>query len=524
VQPLIDGRAAMLAMARAFMSAKQYILLAGWDIRAELLMVRGEDARVGSDETAEQRAYVASLRTEGLDDEAIAFWNSHPLRVVDVLGFAAQRGAKVGVLLWDAFHMGSHLTNDPALEGEILARSGVDYLLDDSSRKITHLTQSLHQKCAVVDGRVAFVGGIDLTIQARGDFDRWDIHTHPCESPERSPERGTPAHPWHDAHARIEGPAVVDVLTNIVQRWREVAARHHKPEWPVSLDMTPPPAIHDGVPAQIVRTIPPQTYDFAPKGIATIKEAYIAALAQARRFVYVENQYIWPEVFVGLDRLAWGERSPDAMEVLEALAAALSRGVAVSIVLPDHPNCGRRFTDGGIAWLRQRAPSAAASGKLGVFTLGSSENDASLPGGVLYRPVYVHAKVMIVDDQWWTVGSANLNSRGMRSDAEINVVSLSPATARELRLSLWAEHLRISDANRVHLSDPHVALEVMSAAAEANRERIGRREHLAGHLLPYLSAGEPATATVNVHPEHGWLDVLEGGAGGHPAHYANRYL
>lgn len=318
---------------------------------------------------------------------------------------------------------------------------------------------------------------------------------------------------------------MADVLTNIVQRWREVAERHHLADWPAHLPLTPPPAVADqGVPVQIVRTIPPQTYAFAPAGIATIKEAYIGALGRARRFVYIENQYLWPEVFEGLDKLRWGERSSDAMEVLEALAHALDRGVSLTIVLPDHPNCGRRFTDGGITWLRQRAPSAADAGRLGVFTLGSSEENASLPGGVLYRPVYVHAKVMIVDDEWWTAGSANLNSRGMRTDAEINVASLDPATARALRLGLWAEHLRLTDANRAHLTDPAVALEVMNAAAQANRQRIGRREHLSGHLLPYLTAGEPATPSLKVHPEHGWLDILEGGSGGHPDVYANRYL
>jgi phosphatidylserine/phosphatidylglycerophosphate/cardiolipin synthase-like enzyme len=512
----------MLAMCRAFLAAREYILLVGWDMRAELLMVRGEDARAGADESAEQQAYIAGLRAEGLDDEAIQFWTTTPLRVVDVLGFAARRGVKVGVLLWDAYHLGSHLTNDPVKQCEILRAVAVDCVLDDSSRKITHMTQSLHQKCAVVDGRVAFVGGIDLTAQARGDFDRWDTHTHPCESPERSPERGAPAHPWHDVHARIEGPAVVDVLTNIVERWREVAERHHGPAWPTQLALTPPPAIDDGVPVQIARTIPPNTYAFAPQGIATIKEAYIRAIGQARHFIYLENQYLWPEVFVGLDELRWGERSPDSMELLEAFAAALGRGIHVTLILPDHPNCGRRFTDGGIAWLREHASQAA--GRLGVFTLGSSESDAAQPGGVLYRPVYVHAKVAIVDDVWWTAGSANLNSRGLRSDAEINVASYSPATARGLRLGLWAEHLRLAEAHLAHLSDPMVGLEMMRGLAEANRERIGRREHLSGHLLPYLTAGEAATPTIKVHPEHGWLDVLEGGAGGHPEHYKNRYI
>src|SRR5260370_7770972 len=58
-----------------------------------------------------------------------------------------------------------------------------------------------------------------------------------------------------------------------------------------------------------------------------------------------------------------------------------------------------------------------------------------------YRPIYAHAKVAIVNDLWSTVGSANLNNRGMRDDAEMNVATLDTGLAHGLRLMLWAEHL-----------------------------------------------------------------------------------
>src|SRR5262245_57023669 len=142
VQPLIDGRATMLAMCRAFLGARHYILLAGWDIRADLLMVRGEDAHVGAEGSPEQLELLAVLRAEGLDDAALALWDANRLRVADVLGFAATRGVRVGVLLWDAIHVGSHLTNNPVREQRLLQEVGVDCLLDDSSRQMTHIAQS----------------------------------------------------------------------------------------------------------------------------------------------------------------------------------------------------------------------------------------------------------------------------------------------------------------------------------------------------------------------------------------------
>ena len=523
VQPLVDGREAMHAMCIAFLRAQEYILLAGWDMQASLLMVRGEDARAGADDSPEQQHLVAQLRAVGLSDEAIALWTSEQLRVTDVLGFAARRGVRVGVLLWDAFHMGSHLTNDPEKERAALTAVGVDCLLDDSSRHITHVTQALHQKCAVVDGRVAFVGGVDLTAQYTGDYDRWDTHHHPARSLERLSEWSAPAHPWHDVHTFIEGPAVGDVRRNIVQRWEEVAARHHGPDWPSRLPGRTSAPTTPGVTAQVTRTIPPHTYKFAPQGIATIHEMYMRAMANAQSYIYIENQYLWPEVYLGLDSLRWGERSPEAMETLEAMGAALDRGVALAFVLPDHPNCGRRFSDGGIAWLRERSPRAAAEGRLLVFTLAADERNAA--GRIAYRPVYVHAKVAIIDDVWWTAGSANLNSRGLRSDAEINISVLDAATSHDLRLRLWHEHLRSERSERAaDLEVPIAGLKALQASAQANLERVRRGEPLAGHLLPYVAAQDATSLGMPFSPEHGWLDNLDGGAGAHPAHYAHRYL
>ncbi len=521
VHPLIDGRATMLSMCRAFLSAKHYILLAGWDIRADLLMVRGEDAHVGEEGSPEQLELLADLRAEGLDDDALALWEANRLRVADVLAFAVNRGVRVGVLLWDAFHLGSHLTNDPVREQKLLREAGVDCLLDDSSRNISHITQSLHQKCAVVDGRVAFLGGVDLTAEATGDYDRWDTHIHMFNSPDRVSARRPSAHPWHDVHTRIEGPIVADVQLNIVQRWVEVATRHEVPDWPKFLPLTAPARLAGGVSAQIARTVPPHTYAFGPTGIATIREAYLRALAQARSYIYIENQYFWPEVFLGLDRLAWGERSPDVEQLLLALSAALQRGVHVTLVLPDHPNTGRRFTDGGIARLAALAPQVVASGLFNVFTLGNSETDESVPGGTFYRPVYVHAKVAIIDDLWWTAGSANLNSRGLQSDAEINVAVLDAVTARELRLGLWREHLH--EAYR-DLAEPLRGLAQMRDSAARNLERVRAGQLLEGHLLPYIPVHEAERFGVRIDPEHGWLDALPGGVGAHTPEHAGRYI
>lgn len=524
VHPLIDGQAAMLAMCRAFLSARNYILLAAWDIRADLLLVRGEDARLGSDGSPEQERLLTSLREEGLSEEALALWRDGRLRVSDVLGFAVRQGVKVGVLLWEGPRLGVHLTNDPQDQREALEAVGVDCLLDNSSWGITHLLEALHQKCAVIDGRVAFVGGLDLTFQADGDYDRWDTHIHPPETPQRGAARTTSMHPWHDAHMRVEGPAVADIHANIVQRWAEVIERRGGPDWPIRLPAPQAQMRAGGVQAQIVRTIPPNTYTFAPDGIQTIHETYIRAARAAQRYVYLESQYFWPEIYRGLDSLLWGGRSEEMSAFIEALAGALNRGAHVCLVLPDHPNCGRRFTDAGIGLLRESAPEAISAGRLRVFTLGASTLDAESPGGVLYRPVYVHAKVGIVDDRWLTVGSANLNNRGLLNDAELNIAVMDSQTASELRVALWTEHLQASGEEAQALMNIEQGLDALARQAEENFTRVGRRELLQGHLLPYVTYDTAQELGLSVDSEHGWLDSLEGGFGETPAAYKDRYL
>ena len=227
--PLVDGRAAMLAMCAAFLSAKETIWLADWDLHARLLMVRGRDQRAGADGSPEQEALVERLRAAGLDNAAIALWTAGQLRVVDVLGFAAGRGVDVRVLLWDPYDpRGSvHMVNNPTSSSASCRRVASSANSTRASRSLLHVAQALHQKCSTVDRLIAFVGGVDLTVQYGGDFDRWDTPSHPFDARARATDLGPAPHPWHDAHLLLTGAPARDVERNIRQRWDETA----RPWW-----------------------------------------------------------------------------------------------------------------------------------------------------------------------------------------------------------------------------------------------------------------------------------------------------
>jgi phosphatidylserine/phosphatidylglycerophosphate/cardiolipin synthase-like enzyme len=602
IVPLVDGRAAMLAMCAAILGARERVWLADWDMHPRLTMVRGRDQRAGPDGSADQDALIRRLRAAGLDDAAIALWTAGTLRVVDVLGHVASRGVAVRVLLWSPLNpLGMlHITNNAADNQRQLRAVGVDCRLDKNSRSILHAAQALHQKCGAIDGRLAFIGGVDLTVQCNGDFDRWDTPSHPFEGHSRSSDLGPAPHPWHDTHVLVSGEPAVDVERDIQQRWEDAGRtpirrvmpplghlarmlvrgereagqhalrRSEAGEAPHGAGQEVP-----GAPArvQVVRTIPALTYRFAPAGIYGIAQAYTLAARRAERFIYLESQYLWLETFSGVDTTRLGRQSHHMRALLTELAAAAERGVTIALVLPDHPNCGRRFTDATIGWLRQSAPGASAAGRLHFFTLATFAVHAE--GHMRYRPIYVHSKATVVDDRWATIGSANLNSRGMSHDAELNLTVLDSDFARALRMMLWAEHVgslthahtgwpapgavplptplvtaqdvglvslveplepwRIAlpqegaaykplDSELTALQDPLAGIALLAARAEDNLERLRRGEELVGQILPYLRAIDGPGRGLAVDHERGLLDPLRLTREQVAVRHINRYM
>jgi phosphatidylserine/phosphatidylglycerophosphate/cardiolipin synthase-like enzyme len=595
--PLIDGRAAMMAMCVAFLRARSSIWIADWSIYARLPLVRGLDQRTGQDGSEQQLALLDHLRAAGLDDDAISIWQANGLALADVLGLAVRRGVDVRVLLWDPldpWQLG-HLGNDPAEQAAILSAQGIPCRLDKNCRSLLHLAQGLHQKCSVVDSQVAFVGGIDFTVEYSGDFDRWDVSRHPFASELRATDRGDSPHPWHDVQVMLTGDAVRDVEHNLRQRWDASAGKVQQRIQPLHARISglrgaiensrrlqrrdgaktavteTEPASPDSI--QVIRTIPALTYRFATGGIYGIAEAYQRVVRRAERFIYLESQYLWVEGLPKLNftRLGWQSRKMRAL--VDELADAAERGVHIMLVLPDHPNVGRAVTDATIDWLCRHAPNAAAANRLRFYTLATSSPDNH--GNMRYRPVYVHAKVAVIDDHWATVGSANLNSRGMSHDAELCIAIENQAFARGLRQTLWAEHSDtplltniawpmgdtqpsqqspgVQMARRAFelvqtmpealadnrlpvapsaeatalansLADPATGMDALARLADENLQRLRQGELLAGHLLPYLRATEGPALGLQVERHRGLLDPLRKVREGVVVPHYNRYI
>jgi phosphatidylserine/phosphatidylglycerophosphate/cardiolipin synthase-like enzyme len=214
---------------------------------------------------------------------------------------------------------------------------------------------------------------------------------------------------WHDVATCVRGPAVADVAAHFATRWAAADGEVLPP--------APVPAPAGDLELQVVRTVPEKVYDAVPRGDFRILETYLRALRSARQLVYLESQFLWSPAVIGVLR--------------DKLANPPTDGFRVVTLLPARPNNGADDTKGQVGALLE---ADEGRGRFLATTIASRS-------GRLAGPLYVHAKVGIVDDAWLTIGSANLNEHSFFNDTEMNVVTCDAALARQTRLRLWSEHL-----------------------------------------------------------------------------------
>ena len=392
-----------------------------------------------------------------------------------VLAAAARRGVEVRGLVWRSHldRLGFSASENRHL-GEELNSAGAEVLLDQRVR----LGGSHHQKLVVIrheraaDRDVAFAGGIDLCHSRRDDAD----HDGDRQRQAMAPVYGDRP-PWHDAQVAVQGPAVGDLEFCFRERWDDPGPLSRDPLG-ILHDLlrrtdrkagTLPPMPADPAPAgthavQVLRTYARRRggYPFAPQGERSVARGFRKAIRRARRLIYLEDQFLW------------------SADVARTFAAALvaSPSLHLIVVVP------RYFDQAGALTLRPNQVGReqavqvlldAAGDRVAIYDL---ENVAGVP-------VYVHAKISVIDDVWASVGSDNFNRRSWSHDSEIACAvvdavrdprePLDPAGlgdgarkyARDLRLQLWREHLGRADNDDRDLLDPVEAVARFREAALA---------------------------------------------------------
>ncbi len=251
-----------------------------------------------------------------------------------------------------------------------------------------------------------------------------------------------------------------------MQRWNEASERVREDgRWGHAIidDLAFPhrtPPVRGAAQVQIQRTThrgryvnghpPPggSTFDIA-SGERTNLDQYCTAIRSARRTIYIANQYV------------------EFAEIVAALDCALARGVEVVMLLPAVPDLPSQtvVTDERQAFLEARASLASYPN----FTLAGL---AALGSDGRRQPVYVHAKLMLIDDEWATIGSCNLHRYSLFGNVELNAAIRDPDAVQAMQIELFKEHLAI-DTSEI---DDTTALRLFRQIARENRQRHQQRE------------------------------------------------
>lgn len=371
----------------------------------------------------------------------------------DVLDRAAARGVDVRAIFWrvnpESQSVEHHTFSGSADQHAMLSARGSGFLARwDRAERV----YCQHQKSWLIDAghdcETAFVGGINLGaayVSAPG---------HPQVEGEEH---------IHDVYVEVTGPAATDVHHNFVQRWNAASERTqpdgvwgHAPgeaDLPFPTRASPP---RGESLVQIQRTIRARQYvgdqaapDAQPFDIAagelSIVDQYRQAIDAARSTIYIENQAL------------------GAPATLAGLKAALERGVQVVVLTPAEAY-------GELKASRKRPESKpffdqlAELGTYENFTLAGIAGRNAQGGRHI---VYVHAKAMLIDDAWATIGSCNIAPRSFFGDSEMNASFWDPAVVKALRVELLAEHLGLDTADL----DDRQALALYREVAQANTAR-----------------------------------------------------
>jgi phosphatidylserine/phosphatidylglycerophosphate/cardiolipin synthase-like enzyme len=420
---IIDADAYFRHARAAMMKAEKRIMLIGWDFDSRITLLR--------------------------EDEAAG---DAPIIIGDFINWLVERAPDLEIYLlrWDIGALKSMVRpSNLATTLRWMAHPRIHVKLDGH-----HPTgASHHQKIVVIDDCFAFCGGIDMTA------DRWDTRHHRDDDPGRKHPDGAPYGPWHDATTALKGPVAAALGDHGRARWQgaggaELASIACVTDcWPDGLAVQ-----YRDVAVAISRSAPPMDDQ---EELVEIEELYVEQIMAAQRCIYAESQYF------------------ASRRIAEAIAARLGEADGPEIVLVNPEQA-----DG---WLEQQAMDTARARLFEALKAKDAHGRLRLyhPFTTRGAPIYVHAKILIVDDRLIRVGSSNMNNRSMRLDTECDVTidSAVPgndghrAAIRATRDGLVAEHLDLPPERVAAV----IAERGLIAAIEQLRDKPGKT------LRPYVT-------------------------------------
>ena len=399
---LIDGRDYYRAFYQAARNAEEYILISGWQFDSDVALLRGRDAD-GAPGSVQFLTFLNDLCEQN------------------------QR-LHIYILAWD-------FTVLYSLDREWFQDWYFNWTTNERFTFCFDCCECFgaahHQKFVVIDGKLAFVGGLDIC------SGRWDDRDHPVDSPVRVNSDLNGYAPFHDIQSYHVGSAAQKLAELFVARWKCVTSGDlplTKSSSNYQLPFRPTVAI-SAESIAISRTQVGAVGEQKP--IQEIRRLFLDAIDAAEDLIYVENQYFSSNALYKalVDRMM-DSRRPHLEIVLiiakdaEAFVEQLSIGVVQEKLL------------------RELQSVAAETGhSFGIYY------PASVRGDGKESATYIHSKLFLADDRFLSVGSANMNNRSLGLDTELNVAWEAPAADSELgrairaaRVDLLAEHVGAREA------------------------------------------------------------------------------
>ena len=416
---LVDGAEYFAAARQAMIKAERSIMIAGWDIHSKTRLVG----------------------PSGEPDDGYP-----PLFAEFLAQLVAERPAlQINLLLWDfsVLYTGER-DPFPTLALRWSTPDQIKFCLDDC----VPIGSSQHQKLVVIDDKIAFSGGLDITMR------RWDTNRHELDNPHRIDPDGKPYAPFHDVQMVVDGAAAQALSELLRERWACAACETVRP---VTTDSDPwpdqvKPDFKD-VDVGISRTQP--RYE-GQTDVREVQRLFLDSIDAAERSIYIENQYL--TVAAVAERLALRLRERPQLEVL--------------IVAPrSHDSWleAHSMRAGRIAFAKTVTEAGGDRVHLVYPRVSDGERDAA---------TMVHAKVMIVDDTVMRIGSANLNNRSMGTDTECDLVIEAKTDAERAQIACVRNRL-LGDHCGATADEVAAALE----AADGSLLAVARTLSRLGHSL-----------------------------------------
>ncbi len=465
VRLLMDGEEAWSAVATDLRATRSTAHVATWWWESDFELQRDAVTHPSSTEAsrrantilsmlegspAQKRVLVGQfLNMDGLASSVSsdAALRAHGTARGDRFEYMGQANPSRGMFRWQvpSFRFGARVQNnttgggslrfdaDPFIDSEVAPR---DVDLTHWPVTLDLLHASYHQKFMVLDDRVAFIGGMNLR---RVD---WDTSQHLVFEPRRMLFSSTTAQrravvareelpdngPRKDYMVRVEGPAVRDAEDIFHQRWRYlIDTRADYSDDATDFAVPAPSApVAGGVQAQVTATLP------APFNENAIAETLFNAVEQARQYIFIEDQYF---------------RVPMLTDVIYRRMEEVPGLRLVVVTKPVN-----EWADPGCAWT-YRTHAQFRSRFAGRYTLLQLRAfDTQVTWGIdetesRFVDIDTHSKIMIVDDVFLSVGSANKNNRGLIYEGELNVAVYDPTWVRAARRRVIANLLGASSVS-----------------------------------------------------------------------------